>query len=277
MLVAIDDKCERRYANKSDKKDENGNKITYYCPECHDKVTLRKGKKNIHHFAHTTNTECTLKTSESLTHMLMKDTVKTIIEDQNKLLRSELEWRIGDRIADYYFEMKDKYDNIQKVCVECVHKHTDIEDFREKNKYYYNHKLYVIWVFNLKRFLTKKGAFKDETTINEMMKEAHTMNYGKIYAIDTNMQKMYTIHFDNIEREVEAKTLIDWDEWDGHSDPTWHSYTVGGYTRTLKNKKKPNLKILSTFRIRSFHRKKADNFLPYPRALANPYITPYWK
>ena len=279
MLVAIDDNNQRRYADQSEKKDKNGEKIRYYCPECHSRLTLKKGKKNIHHFAHAEDTDCRLsmKNGESLIHMLMKRTIKEIVEENNNCIISELEWGIGNRIADYYFEVNDHQGNRRKIAVECVHRHTNIDEFRSKNSYYYRNGIYTIWIFNLTRFLKKDNTFKDEITTNEILKEAHTLNYGKVYAIDIPHKKVYAIHFDRIEREVEAVDLIDWEAWDGHSDPTIHEYTVGGYTRYLKNKREPNPRIIPRFIVNSFSRNPSDSFLWYPRAVASCYMKPYWK
>lgn len=65
MLMALLDEV-RVLARDSDKGS------TYLCPECRREVTLKKGRKVIHHFAHKPPTSCTYATGETAAHMKSK-------------------------------------------------------------------------------------------------------------------------------------------------------------------------------------------------------------
>ena len=277
MLVAVNEDGKRIYAKDAVKTDENGNKITYYCPECGSPLILRQGTKNIWHYSHkSSDIMCNwLKGGESIVHLTMKETVKEIVERDNKCLVSELEWKLGSRIADYYFEVKDRYGNRKKVAVECVHKHTDIDVFREKTEYYAKNNIYVLWIFNLSRFLDY-SHFKNEMRINEIMKECHTMYFGRVYAVDLDNKVMYGIHFNSAKRWVEEQELIDWDSWDGHSDPNDLAYTVGGYYKYLKGTKTPFALLIFQFIVDSFSRAKPDRWLGYVRTPCGTFTEKWW-
>ena len=159
MLTAIREDGVKVYAHEVYR--EDGDK--YYCPECGSELILRQGTKNVWHFSHKEdNGICVFRKydNESLPHKLMKRTIKEIVETHNQCLVSDLEHKVGSKIADYYFEVNGPLKNIRKVVVECVQSHTDIDVFHEKNEYYAQQGVYVIWLFNLTRFLNKDNKFK---------------------------------------------------------------------------------------------------------------------
>ena len=278
MLVAMTDDGNRIYADDAIKTDDNGNKINYYCPECGSELILRQGNINVWHFAHkSSDILCNrLKGGgESIIHQTMKRTVKEIIERDNKCLVSEVEWKLGNRIADYYFEVKDSWGKRKKVAVECVHKHTDIEVFHEKTEYYAKNNIHVLWVFNLGRFLDY-SHFKSEIRVNEIIKECHTMYFGRVYAVDLDNKVMYGIHLNPSKRWIEEQELIDWDNWDGHSDPNDLAYTVGGYWKYHKKTKKPHPLLFFEFVVDSFSKVKADKWLDYIRSPCGTYTQKWW-
>ena len=282
MLTAINEDGIKVYAHEVYKTDITGRKIKYYCPECGAELILRQGTKNMWHFSHKDDKGiCKYRKydNESIHHKLMKITIKEIIETDNDCLVSELEYQIGSKIADYYFEVRSRFGGVKRIAVECVQSHTDIDAFRAKNEYYVKQGVYVIWLFNLTRFLNKDNTFKNEMRVNEIIKECHTMYYGKVYAIDILNRVIYGIHLDGVVREVEVQELIDWDSWDGHSDPSELAYAVGGYEYFLKGTKAPNPKLIKRFTITSFKKAWDSNslkFLPYRRNVANVYIQKWW-
>lgn len=276
MLTAINQDKIKVYADEVDKTDSEGNKIKYYCPECGSELILRQGTKNIWHFSHKNdNGICLFRKydNESIHHKLMKKTIKEIIETHNNCLVSDLEHKIGSKIADYYFEVKSKYGGIHKVAVECVQHHTNIDVFREKNEYYAKQGVYVIWLFNITRFTEKENSnnFKKVVRTNEMIKECHTMYYGKVYAVDIINKVVYGIHLDKIVRETESITIYN-EYLDEEID------IMDGFY-TLKSDRTPMPFLIKKFIINSF--KKADKvqdlkFLPYRRNVANVYMKKWW-
>lgn len=185
--------------------------------------------------------------------------MKDIIESDNEVTLSELEWRIKGKnddyvIADYYFEKRDRWDNIKCCAVECVHKHQDLKHFLEKNEFYLENKIYPIWVFDLDRFIEN-----DEIRINSILKEAHAINFGKVWAVDSEYKIMYAIHFEPVVRWVEE------------------FQEFGGYYIKLRATKRLMTVAIPHFNITSFQYKKRDKFIPYDRLVAGPFLKPFWK
>ena len=268
MLTAIREDGVKVYADEVFR--EDGAK--YFCPECGSELILRQGTKNIWHFSHKEdNGVCVFRKydNESAHHKRMKMIIKEITEADNDCIVSDLEHKIGSRIADYYFEKK-KFGGVKRVAVECVQSHTDIDVFRSKTEYYAAQGVYVMWVFNLTRFLNKDNTFKDTVRTNEILKECHTMHYGKVYAVDIHNKKIYGIHLDKIVREKEVVTL--YDEWG-------EEYTVGGGSYTLKSDRTPVPMLIKEFNVSSFKKawdRNSLDFLPYHRNVANVYMEKWW-
>ena len=269
MLTAIREDGKKVYADEVYR--EDGAK--YYCPECGSELILRQGTKNIWHFAHKDdNGVCVFRKydNESAPHKMMKKTIKEIVETYNDCLASDLEHKIGSRIADYYFEVRSRFGGIRRVIVECVQSHTDIDVFRAKNEDYVKQGVYVIWLFNLTRFTNKDNTFKEVVRTNEIIKECHTMYYGKVYAIDIPNEVVYGIHLDKIVREIEETTI--YDAWGDEIE-------VGGYTKTLKSDRTPMPVLIKEFVVNSFKKANDRNslkFLPYRRNVANVYMEKWW-
>ena len=273
MLTAICEDGVKVYADEVDKTDSDGNKIKYYCPECGSELILRQGTKNIWHFSHKEdNGICVFRKydNESMHHKLMKKTIKEIVEMHNDCLVSDLEHKIGSRIADYYFEVRSKYGGIRKVAVECVQSHTDIDEFRAKNEDYAKNRVYVMWLFNLSRFTNKDNSFKDTVRIKEIIKESHTMYYGKVYAMDIHNKMVYGIHLDRIYKDIEFVEYYD-------EFGELQERITGGYF--LKSERSVNPMLIKEFVVDSFKRawdKKSLEFLPYRRNVANVYMEKWW-
>lgn len=285
MLVALKNNGERIYANEIFERGDD-----YYCPECGERLIFRKGLKNIPHFAHTGESICHFRKGggESPIHNFMKQSIKEIVERDNNCSLSELEWKIEDKngryvIADYYFEKYDNYGKKKKCAVECVYKHDDLLHFLNKNRFYLKNNVYPIWVFDLNKFLDDDNDFKEEVRVNEIMKEAHKINFGKIWGLDYDNKVIYALHFDSCYRWVEETSFTDWGslmsefeasgEWQEESE---YQITRGGYERYLPNTKMINWKLVKKFDITSYSLKRADNFCDYDRLIASPFMKPFW-
>lgn len=253
MLSAITQDGKKVYADEVFREDGD----QYFCPGCGSELVLRQGTKNIWHFAHKFGHDesCLYKKyeNESKQHRLMKKTIKKIIEKDNKCLKSELEYQIGSKIADYYFEVRSKWGTRRKIAVECVHKHTNIDVFREKNEYYAKKGIFVIWLFSASRLGYYEDDFDFEVRINEIIKESHTMYFGKVYVINTDDEVIYGIHLESVYRIYN-----------------------NGSGRWLKRTKEVIPKYISKFNINYFVKSFSDDYLPYNRNPANVPLKKWW-
>ena len=262
MLTAIDEIDCKVYADEVYKTDEQGNKLKYYCPECGDELILRQGKINIAHFSHKHDTMCLFRKNggESYVHNRMKHAVKTLVEKDNRVKYSDIEHKIGNRIADYYFEVNRH--GLKKVAVECVHKHTDSYEFDFKNKFYSNNGIYVLWVFDTGRF-TENRRFKSEVDTLDIVREAHKLHFQRIFCIDILGTGMYAVHLDSVTKWREGG----YDRYGEYHD---------GYYETLKKRKGINAMHIPKFRVNAFADKPADSYIPYDRKVAGIYMDKWW-
>lgn len=231
MLVGLTEDGVRAYAYETPKIDENGNKITYYCPECGAELVLKQGLKNIHHFAHKEGNElCRMKGGgESLTHDFMKRCIKDIVEQNNNCVVSELEYPLGDRIADYYCVCKNGIASVHKIAIECVYKNRDLKDFCAKNQEYSKMGIHVLWLFDAQKFIKKttndKIYWKPHLRTDEIIEQAHKYYGDKIYVLNLDDKQIYGIHL----------------------------YKVKGKSKhILKRTKSPHSKLISKFKLNKF-------------------------
>lgn len=244
MLISLDKETgERVFAEDAIKGRE------YICPSCESPLILKQGEHNIWHFAHKEDNICIFRRGgEGANHDLMKKVVKDLLDKQNPNFESELEYCFDNgRIADICY--KNKRDTI---AIECVDKHTDLKDFKNKLESYRRSNIKSMWIFDLKKFLNKKGQFKEEIRTTEFMRRCHKMNYAKIWAVDTKNKVMYAIHFDKVYR-----TRSYFDE---------ENYEYDYYDVALKSTKEIKYSL-----------QKNLKFYMNNKSIVGPFCEPFWK
>lgn len=255
MLVALDPNNKRVYADECSKWDMNGNRIHYKCPECGAQLVLKRGEIKIPHFAHERNCSCDLATptGESRKHERMKYYMKRIMERDNDCIKSEIEWPIKNRIADYYCEIM--YLGVRKrIAVECIYGNYDIYDFVSKNVDYRKMGVYTLWIFCAEKYADYHKSpdkpvqehtvwgFKD-IKINDILKVAERLYYGKFFALNIEDGTMWSVHLD----------------------------------KTMKGYRVATGKFMEKFTVDSFEVRKPDVWCSFPRRIAQPYTEPWWE
>ena len=92
--------------------------ITFFCPNCLEKVVYVQCFDRINHFRHLSDSICVLHEPESEEHIAMKQFFCMLLSKDNINKNITTEFRIGDQIADVY------YDNgIIKCVIECQCSH----------------------------------------------------------------------------------------------------------------------------------------------------------
>lgn len=110
--------------------------VCYYCPECNQKLMLKQGSKNIHHFSHYNVSNCS-RGGESIEHSEGK--YKIYDELKSKGYEVYLEKKIGNRIADVYCT--------DLNCIyEIQHSKISVEDYKSRTDDYYKNGKNVVWV-----------------------------------------------------------------------------------------------------------------------------------
>lgn len=197
MITAISDKGERVAGWKADKTN------SYYCPGCEEKLILRQGEIKVHHFAHIAEGTCEYIANETEQHLWMKQYFYNELSKSNLYKKIELEYRVGDKIADLYIiNAQDKH-----VAIECQVSNLDIAEFRKKIAYYSYKGIYSLWVFSGdseldKRFikLVNTRGSRLNYKSSEVERRCHRWYYGRFYYFYND--KIYAVHLHPVERWI---------------------------------------------------------------------------
>lgn len=130
MFIAVNDKKEKVHISKAVK----GN--NYYCPICNNRVIMRTGSTNQHHFSHQKQAICIDSWTYDITewHYLWQqqfpiETQEIIFENNNEIHR-----------ADVF---------INNTVIEFQHSPISKQEFNGRNKFYNKLGYKVIWIFDV--------------------------------------------------------------------------------------------------------------------------------
>lgn len=134
MFVALDKYGKRVYIDDTSSNEE------YFCPcpSCKEKLIVRKGQINVHHFAHRPNTKCTDYWHEDMSEWhkywqsLFPVEMQEIYKEKDGLSHR----------ADVLIEKT-------KTVLEFQHSPLSIEEFEDRNTFYNNLGYRVIWIFDV--------------------------------------------------------------------------------------------------------------------------------
>lgn len=148
----------------------------FICTYCKNEVILKKGDKKIHHFAHTSKSECPHE-NESPEHMLIKTEIYKSLKKESNVKNCELEKSFGDNRPDLYAEI-----NGTPVAIEIQLSHLSVEKIEERTLKYKEKGIYVLWVTSYNKFLERIDFQKNkEINIKVWEKWLHTMYIGQIF------------------------------------------------------------------------------------------------
>ncbi len=116
----------------------------YSCPECMGKLTLKKGKIKIHHFAHKPPTSCAWAKGETQAHLKAKTLFKETFSRRE--LRAEVEFEVkvlnGDRRADVMVWSPSG----RQFAIELQHSSISLDEIERRTWSYRKSGIPVIWV-----------------------------------------------------------------------------------------------------------------------------------
>lgn len=138
--------------------------LEYFCPGCDEVVTLKKGSRVIHHFAHKPGADCDFATGETVRHMVMKQVVA-----DNLAAHAEIEVPVlGRRRADVLVDVDG-----QRVVVECQHSALSEEEV-EQREFDYNLVGPLVWVLDsslfFKHYRPRAGFEKSQGRVTAIVK-----------------------------------------------------------------------------------------------------------
>ncbi len=126
---------------------------------------------------------------ETIEHKTMKAFWYVMFPKFNPVSIKKLEYKIGDQIADVYFELR----NGKKVVIECQNSQISKRKLIERTKKYTHKEIYVLWIFNgLGTCVSDKKYPKNDNEIGVlgMERRVQTLYGGRVYYMNVSGRKV---------------------------------------------------------------------------------------
>lgn len=168
MLVALD--AQEQLVVAFNTKDKNAD---YFCPECGERVILKRGNIKIPHFAHAVNSHCSYGQGETQEHLEVKRYLYEYFRQRG--IEVHLEFREWDDIRpDVAAKINDNWVGfeVQKSVI-------DISKIQERMRRNEEHGVYVIWILPQNMY----DVIKDGKNfyLSDWQKYLMKLYYGNLY------------------------------------------------------------------------------------------------
>ncbi len=167
--------------------------FTWLCTICKKRLFYNE---DLHYFLHKGNRNYCFE-PETIEHKTMKAFWYLMFPKFNSISTKKLEYKIGDQIADVYFELR----NGKKVVIECQNSQISKRKLIERTKKYTHKNIYVLWIFNgLGTCVSNKKNPRNENEIGVlgMEKRVHSLYIGRVYYMNVSGRKVidppYALH-----------------------------------------------------------------------------------
>ena len=199
----------------------------FICPHCFEELIFVNGVKVITHFRHKIESNCSSE-PETPIHLEMKSYIKEFFN----LTDEEIEYT---KLSNKGFK-PDGFIIEKNIALEVQHSITSKEEFIQRNEKFSKNNISVLWIFD-KEIVTENPS--------AMIRKAHEIYFGRVYAYDKNIKKIIPIHFHPTKRWIP--------EFNGH----------GGYYKFYKTRKilQENIPIKNNNLINTKNNWKSNNFL----------------
>lgn len=210
---------------------ENVQKYTWLCTICKKPLFYRQ---ELDCFLHKGNRNYCFE-PETIEHKIMKAYWYVMFPKFNPVSIKRLEHKIGDQIADIYFELRDG----NKVVIECQNSQISKKRLIERTKSYSQKDIFVLWIFNGHGTCVsneKNPRNQDEVGVLGMEKRVHSLYGGRVYYMNVLGRSIinppFALHFTPFFKHKDSK------------------YNYLGYNKYYKDKRSiifskiPNYKII---------------------------------
>ncbi|MFW9972560.1 MAG: competence protein CoiA family protein [Candidatus Odinarchaeota archaeon] len=135
---------------------------------------------------------------ENIEHKTMKVYWYIMFPRFNRVSSKKMEYRIGDQIADVYFELTDG----MKIVIECQNSQISKRKLIERTKNYTHKDIYTLWIFNGYGTCVsdkKNPRNMEKVGVLGMEKRVYNLYGGRIYYMNVSGRNVidspYAIHF----------------------------------------------------------------------------------
>lgn len=149
-------------------------------------------------------------------HNFMKKDFRKNIITKNSIKKNEVEYPIGNRIADLYFELKNGF----KIVIECQVSPLTVKECKERTKDYNNENCYVLWIIP-----DNNLGVEDLYKTSKLERYLHKLYMGRVYMCNFfHNDSIFPVAFNSIsyitENEYTGET---WEKW----YKTYKEYKIG--------------------------------------------------
>lgn len=205
---------------------------SYACPGCGQAVTLKKGTKVVHHFAHKPPVTCSWAQGETAAHMAGK--LLFLNHFRSLAAPSDVEFPIGNQRADVYASNKAGHGFVFEI----QHQPISELEIARRTQAYFGNNVAVTWVplIDIAKLKDKKatatGYVVHRYSPKPFEKWLHGFNFGELWFVDVSTGMLWQGRFDKSMIEV---PLSEWHVSGGGTE------SAGGYSRVSKRWRKLSL------------------------------------
>lgn len=207
----------------------------YHCPGCGQEVTLKKGRRVIHHFAHKPPVSCSWASGETILHLKAKEAFYEYFKARNIPVELELPLASGLLRADVYVTGKGG----NPIAFELQHSSITPDEIERRTSKYFELGIALIWIplfrpskLDYELRIGNKGLVVKRYTPKPFERWLHGFNFGKIWYFDPEAVRLWHGKFEKCMIEVPVS------EW---YEPGGDLASAGGYDRVSKRWKKLTL------------------------------------
>lgn len=198
----------------------------FHCPLCEYAVTLKKGPRREHHFAHKSQSECLFGKGETEIHYRIKREIYLTLKDHPACSKCEPE-----RILEGVRPDISLYVGKTPVAIEIQKTRINIDDIIQRTIRYTNLKIHLLWILtdNNPKTFWHSGEKKHAYRIKDWEVFLHELYSGRLYYWQ---QEAYVkpYHFSPF------RTWVHESEW---YDEDGYYRQEGGYYKETKSLKNP--------------------------------------
>lgn len=205
---------------------------SYSCPGCGQAVTLKKGTKVVHHFAHKPPVTCSWAQGETAAHMAGK--LLFLNHFRSVAAPSDVEFPIGNQRADVYATNQAGHGFVFEI----QHQPISELEIARRTQEYFRSNVAVTWVplidiAKLKdKKVTSSGYVVHRYSPKPFEKWLHGFNFGELWFVDVATSMLWQGRFEKSMIEV---PLSEWHVSGGGTE------SAGGYSRVSKRWRKLSL------------------------------------
>lgn len=176
----------------------------FFCPECKERVVLKKGSYITHHFAHMPSSECTYGVGESEEHRKAKYQIYETLRQQPGVTKLAVERPLGKVRPDisFYWEERDY------VALEMQISAVSPEEISRRTSIYTSKKIAVLWT---KPYRRENMSCLTPYRTSLLERYLHALYFGNVYYW-LGGELLYPIHFEPYSSIVGLQVAFDEDE-----------------------------------------------------------------